>query len=630
MKKHAYLIMTHNSIESLKHLLQVIDDERNDIFLHIDKKMQFLNKAEIASWVKHSNIYFAKRGDIKWGHISLTMCEVELVELATKTGNYHYYHIISGVDFPIKSQDYIHSQLENENSLFISYHKDGEHGDNYMYKVQYYFPLMRFVGRGYHDGPGKKKAFLRWLTIQEWKNIDRQRSRGVDRTKKYPGITFYKGDNWFSIPDDFARYLVANKRQIKKMFAMTNGPDEFVMQTMALNSQFKERVKNESLRTIDWNRGNPYEYKLEDYNELIEKKEFFARKISYVNEPLLVNKLSQKLTGECAKQTEKNPLVSIVVPIYNVKDYLSVCLDSIKNQTYKNIQVLLVDDGSTDGSSSVAKGYAADDERFIYIRQQNAGLSGARNTGKASATGEYIAFIDSDDWLEPDYVNRLTQKAMENDADIVVCGFQKNSDVTAVTTFKGEEYLSKTKAMEVLGNIFTPEYLLINVAWNKLYKRSIFDKVDYPVGKIHEDEYSIHHIIDKADLIVTIPDVLYHYRIREDSITGSTNNENFKHFDIAEAHLDRVAHCRNQMYESCYRLIVYSLFEEIIQLMFRYSDDVCIKHKLYSKFRWLMLRESLKNYNQLDTHQKKEYLLMILSPRAYRNRVEKISQSKNS
>lgn len=629
MKKHAYLIMAHNSIESLKHLLQVIDDERNDIFIHIDKKMQFLNKAEIASWVHHSNIYFAKRGDIKWGHISLTMCEVELVELATKTGNYHYYHIISGVDFPIKSQDYIHSQLENENSLFISYHKDGEYGDDYMYKVQYYFPLMRFVGRGYHDGPGKKKAFLRWLTTQEWKNIDRQRARGVDRTKKYPGITFYKGDNWFSIPDDFARYLVANKRQIKKMFSMTNGPDEFVMQTMALNSQFKERVKNESLRAIDWKRGNPYEYKLEDYNELIEKKEFFARKISYVNEPLLVNKLSQKLTGKCAKQTEKDPLVSIVVPIYNVKDYLSVCLDSIKNQTYKNIQVLLVDDGSTDGSSSVAKSYATDDERFIYIRQQNAGLSGARNTGKASATGEYIAFIDSDDWLAPDYVNRLIQKAMENDADIVVCGFQKNSDATAVTTFKGEEYFSKTKAMEVLGNIFTPEYLLINVAWNKLYKRAIFDEVDYPVGKIHEDEYSIHHIIDKADLIVTIPDVLYHYRIREDSITGSTNNENLKHFDIVEAHLDRVAHCRNQMYESYYRLIVYSLFEEIIQLMFRYSDDVCIKHKLYHRFRWLMLRESLQNYNQLDSHQKKEYLLMILSPRAYRNRLEKIAEKKS-
>ena len=453
MKKHAYLIMAHNSIESLKHLLQVIDDERNDIFLHIDKKMQFLNKAEIASWVHHSNIYFAKRGDIKWGHISLTMCEVELVELATKTGNYHYYHMLSGVDFPIKSQDYIHSHLENENSLFISYHKDGEYGDNYMYKVQYYFPLMRFVGRGYHDGPGKKKAFLRWLTTQEWKNIDRQRARGVDRTKKYPGMTFYKGDNWFSIPDDFARYLVANKRRIKKMFAMTNGPDEFVMQTMALNSQFKERVKNESLRDIDWNRGNPYEYKLEDYNELIEKKEFFARKISYVNEPLLVNKLSQKLTGKCDKQTEKNPLVSIVVPIYNVKDYLSVCLDSIKNQTYNNIEVLLVDDGSTDGSDIVARQYTEEDNRFTYIHQANAGLSGARNTGKTAARGEYIAFIDSDDWLECDYISKLVEQAIACDADIVVCGFKKNNDDTAITTFKDKQINSNTKTMEILRQI---------------------------------------------------------------------------------------------------------------------------------------------------------------------------------
>lgn len=621
MKKHAYLIMAHNSIESLKHLLQVIDDERNDIFLHIDKKMQFLNKAEIASWVHHSNIYFAKRGDIKWGHISLTMCEVELVELATKTGNYHYYHIISGVDFPIKSQDYIHSQLENENSLFISYHKDGEHGDNYMYKVQYYFPLMRFVGRGYHDGPGKKKAFLRWLTKQEWKNIDRQRAHGVDRTKKYPGITFYKGGNWFSIPDDFARYLVANKRRIKKMFAMTNGSDEFFVQTMALNSDYKGRVANNSLRSIDWNRGNPYEYTSEDYQELLESNDFFARKISYANEPILVNKLTEKITNTSLQENDENPLVSIVVPIYNVKDYLAACLDSIKNQTYDNIEVLLVDDGSTDGSDIIAKQYADEDERFTYIHQQNAGLSGARNTGKAAATGEYITFIDSDDWLELNYVNRLIQEAKACNADIVVCGFMKNNDDTAITAFGDKRFYSRTKAMEILGNIFTPEYLLINVAWNKLYKRTIFDNVDYPVGKIHEDEYSIHHIIDNADLIVTIPDVLYHYRIREDSITGNTNTENLKHFDIIEAHLDRVTYCKKQIYEDYYRLIVYSMFEEIIQLMCRYNDETYKKHHLSIKFRRIFINQYIKNFRWLDSHQKKEYVMAIISPRKYVKRI---------
>ena len=626
MKKHAYLIMAHNNIESLKHLLQVIDDERNDIFLHIDKKLQLLDEAEITSWVNKSNIYFIERYDVRWGHNSLAMCEIALVEAAIKTDSYHYYHLTSGVDFPIKSQDEIHAFFENEDGLFISYHQDGEYGDYYMYKVQYYFPLMRFVQRGYHDGPGKKKAILRHLTKLEWKGVDWQRAHGIDRTKKYKDFTFYKGDNWFSIPDDFARYIVANKNKIKKMFAMTNGSDEFFMQTMALNSQFKDRVRNTCLRTIDWNRGNPYIYTLDDYSELMAADGLFARKISYVDEPLLVNKLTESISKTDRGQSKENPLVSIVVPIYNVKDYLAECLDSIKNQTYNNIEVLLVDDGSTDGSDIVARQYTEEDNRFTYIHQANAGLSGARNTGKTAAKGEYIAFIDSDDWLECDYISKLVEQAIACDADIVVCGFKKNNDDTAITTFKDKQINSKTKTMEILGNIFTPEYLLINVAWNKLYKKTIFDTVDYPVGKIHEDEYSIHRIIDKADLIVTIPDVLYHYRIREDSITGNTNNENLKHFDIVDAHMDRVAFCKKQMYEGYYRLIVYSLFEEIIQLMCRYSDDVCKKHNLYKRFRWLMLRECMKNYNYLDNHQKKEYLLMILSPRFYRKRIERISE----
>ena len=162
MKKHAYLIMAHNNIENLKHLLHALDDDRNDIFLHIDKKMQLLNQEEIETWVRFSNIYFIKRNDIRWGHNSLAMCEIALLEKATKTDQYHYYHLLSGVDFPIKSQNEIHKRLENQDGLFISYHKDGEYGDDYLYKVQYYFPLMRFVQRGYHEGPGKKKALLRW------------------------------------------------------------------------------------------------------------------------------------------------------------------------------------------------------------------------------------------------------------------------------------------------------------------------------------------------------------------------------------------------------------------------------------------------------------------------------------
>ena len=308
--------------------------------------------------------------------------------------------------------------------------------------------------------------------------------------------------------------------------------------------------------------------------------------------------------------------ISIIVPVYNVENYLKECLDSILAQTYKNIQVLLVDDGSKDNSGKIAQEYAAKDSRLRYIYQDNKGLSGARNTGIKKADGEYIAVVDSDDWVEPDYIETMLKTALEKDADVTVCGFVKESKEPKELRIENRAY-SRTSAMGVLSNIFTDEYLVMNVAWNKLYKKNIFDKVQYAEGKLHEDEYTIHRVIDQADLICTIDKVLYHYRLRDDSIMGSLNTENMRHFDIVDAHLDRVSCCRNQLYGEFYRLIVYSLFEEIIWLMPRYNHDTFKKYRLNRKFRWLMIRECIKNYAQLDKNQKREYLPVIINPEKY-------------
>jgi hypothetical protein len=139
----------------------------------------------------------------------------------------------------------------------------------------------------------------------------------------------------------------------------------------------------------------------------------------------------------------------------------------------------------------------------------------------------------------------------------------------------------------------------------------------YAVGKIHEDEYIVHRIIDECDIVCTVTNALYHYRIRQDSITGASRDEDLRHFHILDAHLDRVACCNKQFYGEFYRKIVYSMFEELILLMTRYSPETYKKEHLTGKFRWLMITLCLKYYKQLDNHQKKEYIRAIISPLGY-------------
>ena len=256
MKKHAYLIMAHNEFHMLKKLITELDDDRNDIFIHIDKKTRFVDEDEIASWAKKSKVVFIPRRRIYWGHFSIVMCELDLLREATK-GEYHYYHLISGVCMPLKSQEVVHEFFDKEDSEFIDYHTDGENGDHFLYKVKYYFPFFKFVGKESFDGPGKKQAFLRELSGFQQKLVNFQEKHGVDRTKSYKGETIYKGSQWFSITHDFAEYILANEKQIRKRYSMTNAPDEFFVVNLAMNSSFSNRVKNDDLREIDWLRGAP-------------------------------------------------------------------------------------------------------------------------------------------------------------------------------------------------------------------------------------------------------------------------------------------------------------------------------------------------------------------------------------
>lgn len=217
--------------------------------------------------------------------------------------------------------------------------------------------------------------------------------------------------------------------------------------------------------------------------------------------------------------------VSIIIPIYNVEVYLKECLDTVINQTYQDLEIILVDDGSTDNSGKIADEYAINDLRIKVIHKVNSGLSEARNEGMKVATGEWIYFLDSDDWLDLEAINRLVDFAKKNNCDIVQGNFYYKYDDHLL--------LRKPDKKEINQNILSREEamkLLIindrikNFAWGKLYKRNLIKYILFPKGKFFEDSFWQHLVIDKCSQygIINIP--LYYYRQRNDSISGSPSS----------------------------------------------------------------------------------------------------------
>ena len=221
-----------------------------------------------------------------------------------------------------------------------------------------------------------------------------------------------------------------------------------------------------------------------------------------------------------------NKLVSIIVPVYKVEKYLNKCVDSILNQSYRNIEIILVDDGSPDNSGVICDEYASD-PKVKVIHQENMGLSGARNTGIDNSKGDYLMFIDSDDYIDKDMVQYLVDKSEQKNADIVICDYYNViDDEIKRNSYPATEFTVRNKSKyEYLFN----EYTIVTViACNKLYRRHIFDEIRYPVGKTNEDEYVIADVLSKAECICYSLKPLYYYiRQREDSIMNSYTDKKF-------------------------------------------------------------------------------------------------------
>ena len=217
----------------------------------------------------------------------------------------------------------------------------------------------------------------------------------------------------------------------------------------------------------------------------------------------------------------KNELISIVVPVYNVEKYLTRCIESLINQTCNNLEIILVDDGSTDKSGKICDNYSKKDKRIKVIHKKNGGLSDARNTGIDIASGKYIGFIDSDDWILPNMYLKLYNLLIDNSAEISVCNFIQTSRENMKYNIKHEKIkiLNREEAIKKL----SIDKEIMDYAWNKLYKTELFKNIRYPVGKNMEDKGTTYKLFLKANKIVYTNNIYYMYFYRKDSIVNQVN-----------------------------------------------------------------------------------------------------------
>ncbi len=231
------------------------------------------------------------------------------------------------------------------------------------------------------------------------------------------------------------------------------------------------------------------------------------------------------------KQVFKEPLISVIIPVFNVEPYLSRCLDSIINQTYRNYEVVMVDDGSTDESGRICDKYAIENSFMKVMHKENEGLSEARNNGIEVANGDYITFIDGDDYVEESYIETLVREAISNNSDIVICS-HKTISARKVVNPENNSISNYPKEVIIEKMLYSDPIIGVS-AWAKLYKRCVISELRYPKGKNYEDTRMTVKYYDRAKTITVVSKSLYNYCLREDSLTSKPYNSGT--MDIMEA-----------------------------------------------------------------------------------------------
>lgn len=307
-------------------------------------------------------------------------------------------------------------------------------------------------------------------------------------------------------------------------------------------------------------------------------------------------------------------LISVIIPVYNVKDYLDRCIKSVLGQTYSDLEIILVDDGSTDGSSEICDHYVGSDSRVKVIHRENGGLSEARNTALDHMKGAYLTFVDSDDFIHREAIERFYSVAKRFDADLIDCRMEYGCG----SVFTAEDLDSEVQALVLEGSdvyfsIFARKHRKRMIpSCSKLYRSSVFQDIRFPAGKIHEDEFVIHHVLGQCKRIVLIEDKLYYHYTREGSI--GTSKYSLRSLDALEAMEDR----RNYFEKMGDSRLLFLCYKDYLRrLQFHYYSVK--KHLPHERDIAEKIRDDYKtiyrqSYKKMNADERIRYGLFLILP----------------
>lgn len=293
--------------------------------------------------------------------------------------------------------------------------------------------------------------------------------------------------------------------------------------------------------------------------------------------------------------------ISVIIPVYNVEKYLKRCLDSVINQTYKNLEIILVDDGSTDNSGKICDEYAKNDKRIIVIHKENGGVSVARNIGLDIGTGDYVNFIDSDDWIDLKFFKKLYDNLLKSHADISCCDYIRTEKYKNLK----KEFLNY---MDYYGENILEVYLEkeLTSPCNKLYKKELWQNIKFPANKTNEDICTIFKIFLKSKIVIYTEEKLYYYYKHSDSTTKSKFSN--KNLDLLDA-WQEVVRLSKKYPDNIQRLAKFRLKKAYFSLlgviayygMENTQENIEIKNYIFKKFKEnyiLLLKSNLISFNR--------------------------------
>lgn len=302
-----------------------------------------------------------------------------------------------------------------------------------------------------------------------------------------------------------------------------------------------------------------------------------------------------------------NDLISIIIPVYKVEEYLEKCIESVLKQTYTNLQIILVDDGSPDNCGKICDEYAKKDSRIEVIHKVNGGLSDARNVGIAKAKGKYIGFVDSDDYIKEDMYEILINLIKEYDADVSICNLYDVID--------GKEYIRNNEngiqeysRLEILKEVLLDKNIQ-SYAWNKLYKKELFDEIKYPIGKKYEDIGTTFYVFEKCNKIVVTSKPEYYYLKRSDSLVNNVTESTV--LDYTDIIIQRYLYTQKNIeklrkYNNYYLAKTLITAHNDIELLGSISEKMQEKYKELYNLVYNIMKKNRKDIEELFNAEQKK------------------------